>query len=51
MPEEDKSPHYLQRTEIVKVKRDQSKLKRFAGGMKKFMEWKVNDPKKSRVEA
>ena len=47
----DEAPKYLQRTEIVKVKRDQSKLKRFAGGIKRFMEWKVDDPKKSRVEA
>ena len=46
----DEPPKYLQRTEIVKVKRDQSKLKRFAGGIKRFMEWKIDDPKKSSVE-
>ena len=43
---------YSTRTVIVKNKKDEGKLKRWVvQPMKKLAEWKVEDPKRSRVEA
>jgi len=42
---------YVQRTVIVKRKKEEGKLKRFTTPIRKLMEWEIKDPKKSRVEA
>jgi hypothetical protein len=44
--------HYVQRTEIVKTKRDQNKLQRWVvTPMKNLMQWEIKDSKKDRVSA
>lgn len=49
MPDDD---HYVQRTEIVKTKKDGNKINRWVvQPIKKLAEWEVKDPKRSRVEA
>ena len=46
------NPHYVQRTEIVKVKKDEGKIKRWVvNPVVKLAQWEVKDSKKSRVEA
>ena len=51
MPDQE-HPHYVQRTEIVKVKRDENKLKRWVvNPVKNLMTWEIKDSKKDRVSA